>query len=551
MKALEKDRRRRYETASGFAADVRRYLADEPVEACPPSALYRLGKLARRHRALLTTSGLIALALVVGVATSLLQAARATQAAKESAQRSEESRQVVQYIVDHVLGAGGPARADGRTPTIVVVLESADVTLSRTFAGQPLVEAPVRMARGRAYDHLAEYAKSGVEYERAADLYLRHLGPDHPDTLSALSECVDILANQGRKDEVVALGRSILAARRRLLGTDHPDTIFSLAKLGYRMGLWAEHLDEGIRLGTEAVGRAERALGPGHPLTWETLDCLGVNLERHGDLARAERMLRQAVAGYESTVGIYEWNTFWAYKHLSEILEARGRIAEARQVAVDSLERISRGYGLVHGQTRNRMYEAVRLLRLERNATGLRDFSESWIRRLFDSPEDTGHWALECRAAMLRTLSLSLATLSQPVPYDASLALRAAEEAAALDPQSHAAWTTLAIVLTRLDRFEPARETLRNAQRRTAGKEGDGYLRFAESLICLGLNDRNGAHEAFDHAVAAQAEAQRQALHYDLYPEILLDLRREVSIRLGLDPEAGRKPAVSPCDSTK
>ena len=50
MKALEKDRSRRYETANGFAADVQRYLADEPVQACPPSAGYRLRKFARRNR---------------------------------------------------------------------------------------------------------------------------------------------------------------------------------------------------------------------------------------------------------------------------------------------------------------------------------------------------------------------------------------------------------------------------------------------------------------------------------------------------------------------
>ena len=57
MKALEKDRRRRYETASDFAADVMRYLTDQPVEACPPSAWYRFRKFARRNRAALATVG--------------------------------------------------------------------------------------------------------------------------------------------------------------------------------------------------------------------------------------------------------------------------------------------------------------------------------------------------------------------------------------------------------------------------------------------------------------------------------------------------------------
>ncbi len=80
MKALDKDRRRRYETANGLARDLLRYLHDEPVEACPPSAWYRLRKLARRSRALLTTAALVLLALILGTAVSVWQALRATNA---------------------------------------------------------------------------------------------------------------------------------------------------------------------------------------------------------------------------------------------------------------------------------------------------------------------------------------------------------------------------------------------------------------------------------------------------------------------------------------
>jgi tetratricopeptide (TPR) repeat protein len=80
MKALEKDRNRRYETANGFAQDVQRYLADEPVLACPPSMAYRLRKLARRNRTGLTAAALVGLALVLGTAVSIWQAVWATQA---------------------------------------------------------------------------------------------------------------------------------------------------------------------------------------------------------------------------------------------------------------------------------------------------------------------------------------------------------------------------------------------------------------------------------------------------------------------------------------
>jgi WD40 repeat protein len=69
MKALEKDRNRRYESASAFAADVERYLADEPVQACPPSAWRRFRKFARRNKGMLATAGTVASALVLTLAS--------------------------------------------------------------------------------------------------------------------------------------------------------------------------------------------------------------------------------------------------------------------------------------------------------------------------------------------------------------------------------------------------------------------------------------------------------------------------------------------------
>ena len=77
LKTLEKDRNRRYETANGFAADVQRYLNDEPVEACPPSVAYRLRKFARRNKGLIGTVGTVAAVLVLGTVVSAWQAIRA------------------------------------------------------------------------------------------------------------------------------------------------------------------------------------------------------------------------------------------------------------------------------------------------------------------------------------------------------------------------------------------------------------------------------------------------------------------------------------------
>src|SRR5262249_50896111 len=86
MKSVDKDRNRRYETANAFAADVQRYLADEPVQACPPSAWYRFRKFALRNKAALAMASVLGLAIVV-FATSLVLIAgeqQATQAAQQA-----------------------------------------------------------------------------------------------------------------------------------------------------------------------------------------------------------------------------------------------------------------------------------------------------------------------------------------------------------------------------------------------------------------------------------------------------------------------------------
>ncbi|HET6576118.1 MAG TPA: serine/threonine-protein kinase, partial [Fimbriiglobus sp.] len=92
MKALEKDRNRRYETANGFAMDVQRYLADEPVQACPPSAAYRLKKIVRRNKGPMLAVSLVLLALVAGIVGTAWQALRTERARQAEAERAEGER---------------------------------------------------------------------------------------------------------------------------------------------------------------------------------------------------------------------------------------------------------------------------------------------------------------------------------------------------------------------------------------------------------------------------------------------------------------------------
>jgi uncharacterized protein HemX len=105
MRALEKDRSRRYETANGFAMDVQRYLADEPVLACPPSVGYRLRKFTRRNKGPALAAAMVFVALVAGIVGTTWQAVRATMAegqARTAQQQAEANlRQAHQAVHDY------------------------------------------------------------------------------------------------------------------------------------------------------------------------------------------------------------------------------------------------------------------------------------------------------------------------------------------------------------------------------------------------------------------------------------------------------------------
>jgi serine/threonine protein kinase/tetratricopeptide (TPR) repeat protein len=147
MKALEKERSRRYETASAFAADVERYLNDEPVLACPPSAWYRFCKFARRNRVALTTVALVAAALIVGTALSLWQAVRARQAEDRAEGQLEKTKEESQ-------------RAGGNLRLALQALDDLHNDLARSgLVEQPHLEALRRKYLERALAFYQEFGR--------------------------------------------------------------------------------------------------------------------------------------------------------------------------------------------------------------------------------------------------------------------------------------------------------------------------------------------------------------------------------------------------------
>ena len=184
MKALEKDRTRRYETANGLAADIRRHLDNEPVLACPPSTGYKLQKAWRRNRTAFAVAGLIAVVLIVATTVSVWQAVRATRAETMAKERLTESEAISKFLSE-VFQSPDPAR-DGRTITVAETLDKAAKKLEIDLATQPERKAQLQFTLSTTYRALGLFRNAIPLQEKVRDYYLagrgarrsRHAGCD-------------------------------------------------------------------------------------------------------------------------------------------------------------------------------------------------------------------------------------------------------------------------------------------------------------------------------------------------------------------------------------
>ena len=210
MKCLEKSRERRYETANGLARDIQRYLADEPVEARPPSAGYRLRKFLRRNRGPVLAAAMVLLAVVGGLAAvlgvqslanarlkksngetrqALIETQKAQTATTAAVQQSEESRKQAEAVGGFLVDSfkKPDPSADGKDVKVAEILDQALDGLSKGFAGSRATEGALLDALGKVYVGLGLYAKAEEAHRRARTIREAALGPSHRDTLASAS----------------------------------------------------------------------------------------------------------------------------------------------------------------------------------------------------------------------------------------------------------------------------------------------------------------------------------------------------------------------------
>jgi eukaryotic-like serine/threonine-protein kinase len=359
MKALEKDRNRRYETANDLAADLRHYLDDEPVQACPPSAGYRLRKLVRRHRGPVLAAALMLLALlagVVGTTCGLIRANQALQAEAEQRALAEanerkalEQKRIAEAVrtflqqdllrqADATEQANAVRQTGGgfetiENPTIKELLNRAAAELmpgkiEAKFPQQPQVQASILRTVGATYWGIGEYARAVDFLKRSSDIYRHTLAADHPDTLATLEQLAGAYLLAGRMAEAVALYEQVRDVCVKKLGPDHPQTLITLHGLAGAY-LQVEKAAEAVALCEQVRDARVKTFGTEHPQTLATLYTLAEAYRVAGRTAEAIALCEQVRDSLVKSFGADHPETLGTLQTLAEAYRVAGKTAEA------------------------------------------------------------------------------------------------------------------------------------------------------------------------------------------------------------------------------
>ena len=377
MKALEKNRTRRYETANGLAADIERHLNNEPVVACPPGNLYKFQKLVRRNKLIFIAASAVIVALIIGLGISTWmffkeQQARQQAEAESAVAKTEAAKATaISDFLQQALRSANPDELKGSEYTVRQLLDDFSSGLENQFQSQPEVEAEVRATLGRAYFRLGFPDKSQPQMERALMLRRRIFG-EHEQVAATLVDCAwtsfeqdrytkgesqarealdiyrkcgtagqplisalwvleKLVAAQGRATEVDAIALEAITIAGKSPGVEFPEmanVIHAWAEVKNYQGKY----DEGASLASRAVAMHRRLQGADHPETAWALISLGVALRGQGKLSESEAATREALEIFRKSYPSAHKTMLAAMIELRMVLEAKGDTAGAESL---------------------------------------------------------------------------------------------------------------------------------------------------------------------------------------------------------------------------
>ncbi len=556
MKALEKDRTRRYETPSAYARDIQRYLRHEPVEAGPPSAIYRFRKFARRNKVTFVTTSVVAVSLVLGLVGTTWQALRARQQATRAElgeRRAQEeadnartaaaiSQAVNAFLTEDLLAQADTEKEPDRDIKLLTVVERAAAQVENRFADQPLVAAAVHHTLGTVLRSLGEYQAAERHFRKAIELRQTQLGPEHQATLSSMRGLATCLLQQWRNEEAELLFRQLLNAGNRVLGPESEETLNvrnCLAVLCKREGRldeaekwYTENLEVNRRvrgpehrstltdminlsnlyngrgraaeawpLKNAALEIAKKTLGDDHPLT---LDCecgLAFQHAIWGLATEGEKRFLELLARRRRVLGPEHPNTLVSMNGLADTYQRQQRTDEAEKLYAEVLEIGRSGQCSAYPEMRSALRRLANLYsdqgRYREVASVYRQILAALDHAVAATDAPTvmqGRLALTCNE-----LAWFLVTCPDAETRAPDEAVKLAERALALAPQYGAIWNTLGVAQYRRGNWNAALAALQKTiELQSGGKDCDFFFL---AMTHWQLGNQVEARQWYDKAV--------------------------------------------------
>ena len=346
MKCLEKDRNRRYETPSSLARDIERYLHDEPVQACPPSAGYRFRKFARRNKSLLAAGGAISAALVVGLGLATWMYFRATT---ESARA-----RAVSDLLQEMLGSADAARAKGVDYKVRELLDDYSAGLGSQLTGEREVEADIRAIIGRAYRSLNLPDMAQPHFEKAIELRRQIDGPQSETLAAILVDGAWNLLDQQRQAEAESQANIALQIYRIRGVTGAP--LFHALEVLQHILISAKREKDAERVTQEALEVARQS-GQEFPDQANLLHRYADMKARQGHFAEAEQLAHQAVDMHRRLHSNQHPETGWALRVLADAQQKQQKLEKAEKAVREALAIFRHQFPEDHPNIRDTMYQ--------------------------------------------------------------------------------------------------------------------------------------------------------------------------------------------------
>ena len=365
MRALEKDRTRRYATANALALDIRRSLSNEPVTAGPPSARYRVGKFVRRHRVAVAAAAVLVVLLVALAGVMTMQAQRIARERDRANREAAAATQVSDFLVG-LFNVSDPGEARGNSVTAREILDKGARTMEETLRDQPEIQARLQTTMGEVYNSLGVYASALPLLNQAVETRRRVLGDDHADTLRAVNQLANTYWYLSRFDAAEPLYLDVVARRQRTVGRDHRDTLranFDLGSLYVVQKRW----DEAEALIRSTLEAQTRVLGDTDPDTIASLNNLQSLYFSRGRYAEAEPIAVRVLELQVRVNGTYEPETLVRTHNLATIYDALGKYGPAETLYLEAIDGELRVLGDAHTTTsRSRQMLAAMYIKQQR-----------------------------------------------------------------------------------------------------------------------------------------------------------------------------------------